>query len=410
MENELKTGYCCNVHGGTTLNEVKANLEKFACEVKRQVSPDDAMPIGLWLSQSAMEGLGNASQNQIDATNAFGDWLAARGLEPFTFNGFPQGDFHQEVVKHEVYLPTWADRSRLEYTQKLAVVQTMLLARSTSASKFQTISTLPMGWPPVPKEKLFSEGIEFLNQCSANLRTLARFLATVEKDTGSRVMVCIEPEPGCIFDTCHDIVRFFEERLLNATPAENEMVLRHIGVCHDVCHSAVMFEDQATAVLAYKNAGIQIGKVQVSSAIKVHFGGDEALNRLKREQLAQFSEPRYLHQASVQCLNGSNQFYEDLSIAFADATATSGEWRVHFHVPIFAERLGVIESTQSDIGFFLDAIQQHDVQVEHFEIETYAWNVLPESYRGLSRNLASGIAEELRWFDETKSRCKTKKA
>ncbi len=406
----MKTGYCCNVHGGTTLDEVKANLEKFACEVKRQVSPDGAMPIGLWLSQSAMADLGDANEAQINATNAFGDWLADHGLEPFTFNGFPQGDFHQEVVKHEVYLPTWADSSRLDYTQKLAVVQTMLLARSRSASKFQTISTLPLGWPPVSKEKLFSEGAGFLSQCAANLQTLAKFLANLQQGTGSHVMVCIEPEPGCIFDTCHDIVRFFQEYLLDGTDQQNEMVLKHIGVCHDVCHSAVMFEDQATAVLAYKDAGIQIGKIQVSSAIKVQFDGDEESNRSKREQLAQFSEPRYLHQTSVQRLDGSRQFYEDLSIALADGTTPEGEWRVHFHVPIFADRLGLIESTRSDIGSILNAIQQYDVHVEHFEVETYAWNVLPQSHHGVASSLASGIAEELKWFDAARDRHDTKKA
>ena len=32
---------------------------------------------------------------------------------PFTFNGFPYGDFHQSVVKHRVYEPTWADAERL---------------------------------------------------------------------------------------------------------------------------------------------------------------------------------------------------------------------------------------------------------------------------------------------------------
>ena len=97
MERDLKTGYCCNVHGGTTLEEVKSNLEQHACEVKRLVSPDVTMPIGLWLSQSATAGLGDESQAHVDATNSFGDWLAERGFDPFTFNGFPLGDFHQEL-------------------------------------------------------------------------------------------------------------------------------------------------------------------------------------------------------------------------------------------------------------------------------------------------------------------------
>ncbi len=397
MERDLKTGYCCNVHGGTTLDEVKANLEQFACEVKRQVAPDSPMPIGLWLSHSAISDLGDSSQSQIDATNAFGDWLAERGLDPFTFNGFPLGDFHQEVVKHDVYLPTWADTTRLEYTKNLALVQTMLLARSTSPPTFQTISTLPLGWPPVPKASLFIDGVEFLKQCATNLKKLADYLVRLKIETGSHVMVCIEPEPGCVFDTCDDIVRFFQEYLLDEESAKVEQVLEHIGVCHDVCHSAVMFEDQATAVRAYTDAGIRIGKVQVSSAIKVEFDGDQESNQRKLQQLSQFSERRYLHQTSIRNSAGAH-FHEDLSIALASHPKPSGEWRVHFHVPIFAEHLGLIDTTQNEIDAFLVATFEQQVCIEHYEIETYAWNVLPSEHRDLASNLASGIAEELRWF------------
>ena len=47
---------------------------------------------------------------------------------------------------------------------------------------------------------------------------------------------------------------------------------------------------------------------------------------------------------------------------------------------------------------FLAALTEHDVSVEHFEVETYAWNVLPEEHRSIAGDLASGIAEEMRWF------------
>jgi len=394
----LKTGYCCNVHGGTTLEEVKLNLDRYACAVKQKVSPGNTMPIGLWLSQSAIAGLGVESQATKDATFEFGDWLAERGLDPFTFNGFPLGDFHQEVVKHDVYLPTWAEKSRLEYTQKLAVVQSMLLARSGESSELQTISTLPLGWPPVAKEVLFDEGREFLTECAVNLHSLARFLSKLKKDSGQNVMVCIEPEPGCSFDNCHEIVRFFNEYLLNCESKLADEILEHIGICHDVCHSAVMFEDQATAVKAYKEGGIQIGKVQVSSAIKVEFRQDDPQRETKLEQLAKFSEPRYLHQTSVRGLEPEARFYEDLSMAIENEPDPVGEWRVHFHVPIFAKRLGEIETTQSEIDAFLAAIRDHQMTVEHFEVETYAWNVLPEEHKSISGDLASGIAEEMKWF------------
>ena len=398
----MKTGYCCNVHGGTTLDEVKRNLDRYTCAVKQKVSPDSAMPVGLWLSQSAIADLGDESQARISATNEFGDWLAERGLDPFTLNGFPLGDFHQDVVKHEVYLPTWAETSRLDYTKKLAVVQSMLLARSGVETGFQTISTLPLGWPPVAKAVLFEEGGDFLKQCAANLHELVKFLAALKSEQGNHVMVCIEPEPGCVFDSCGEIVRFFREYLLDCDSALADQTLAHIGICHDVCHSAVMFEDQATAVTAYQEAGIQIGKVQVSSAIKVNFQDDDAAAQEKLKQLSQFSEPKYLHQTSIRCPQSGSRFHEDLSVAIENEKVPSGEWRVHFHVPIFADRLGEIETTQNEIDSFLTAIKDHGTRVEHFEVETYAWNVLPHEHRGIAGDIASGIAEEMRWFADRK--------
>ena len=354
------------------------------------------MPVGLWLSESAIAELGDESPSCISATKAFGDWLTDRGLDPFTFNGFPLGNFHQEIVKHDVYLPTWASTQRLEYTKKLAVVQSMLLRQAGQQPTFQTISTLPLGWPPVPKESLFEQGQEFLRQCAGNLHRLVAFLVNLKRESGNHVMVCIEPEPGCVFDTCHDIVRFFREYLFDCPADLVDQTMDHIGICHDVCHSAVMFEDQEVAVSAYKEAGIRIGKVQVSSAIKVNFD-ESGSDQTKLQQLAQFSEPRYLHQTSIRN-RGESAFFEDLNLALQAEPDPAGQWRVHFHVPIFAERLGEIETTQSDIVAFMGSVKKHQLDIPHFEVETYAWNVLPEAHQGVANDLASGIAEEMNWF------------
>lgn len=354
------------------------------------------MPVGLWLGESAIAGLGNDDAATVAATQAFGDWLAERGLDPFTFNGFPQGNFHQEIVKHDVYRPTWAQEQRLRYTEKLAVVQSMLLERAGAAPSLQTISTLPLGWPEVAKQSLFEQGQAFLRQCAENLSSLATFLNRLKQDSGNHVMVCIEPEPGCVLDTGADIVRFFGEYLLRGDSSQADIVRDHIGICHDVCHSAVMFEDQETAVAAYKEAGLRIGKVQVSSAIRVDFD-DSASRQTKLDQLFKFAEPRYLHQTSIRN-EGEISFYEDLTEALKAETDPAGQWRVHFHVPIFEETLGEIETTQSEIVAFVAAAKKHAVEVPHFEVETYAWNVLPEEHRNLAGGLAQGIAEEMLWF------------
>ncbi|MEC9005137.1 MAG: hypothetical protein VX644_17315, partial [Planctomycetota bacterium] len=128
-------GYCTNVHAGADLQTTRDNLAHHSLGVKEIVSPDQPMGIGLWLSASAASRL-----RQDDQFNDFRDWLSQSGLVPYTMNGFPYGDFHQEIVKHDVYQPTWSEPARQQYTLDLID----LLHRLLPAEQEATISTLPI--------------------------------------------------------------------------------------------------------------------------------------------------------------------------------------------------------------------------------------------------------------------------
>ncbi len=384
----MQIGYCGNVHPGGTIDEVKQNLTQYSLNVKSQVRPDESMGIGLWLSATAARELDD--RNRLFA---FRDWLADSGLLPFTLNGFPYGDFHQDVVKHDVYRPTWADPQRLDYTVRLAEILNVLLPAGIDG----TISTLPLGWP-VDGNRSNVDDAQFWKSCSRNLRTCAEHLDQIAQSTGRNIFICLEPEPGCILDTCEDIVGYFDQHLLTDDNSTNRRIGNHIGVCHDVCHSAVMYEEQATAVRELAASGIRIGKVQVSSAVAVDFEAGSKEERLaKRQQLASFAEPRYLHQTTVR-IGEQTTFYEDLHLALAESSEIPrGCWRVHFHVPVFLETLDLIGTTQHDIRKCIESVLTSGKPAPHFEIETYAWNVLPARLR--EDSLADGIAKEMAWFD-----------
>src|SRR5262249_26695877 len=150
------------------------------------------------------------------------------------------------------------------------------------------------------------------------------------------ICLCLEPEPGCVLQRSTDVVRFFKDHLLGGP--DEAIVRRHLRVCHDICHAAVMFEEQTEVLQRYRDAGIEVGKVQVSSAVRMALDdrpkGDRAA---ALQQLAGFNEERYLHQTMVCLPSGSPSFYEDLPAALrtADADDPAGEWRVHFHVPVY---------------------------------------------------------------------------
>jgi hypothetical protein len=70
---------------------------------------------------------------------------------------------------------------------------------------------------------------------------------------------------------------------------------------------------------------------------------------------------------------------------------------VHYHVPIHADFLeeGSIRTTREDMLRAMRYALKHDL-CPHFEVETYTWNVLPESHRPQGDEaLAQCIAQEL---------------
>lgn len=378
-------GYCTNVHAGADLATTRANLEQYAVGVKRNLGLSDPMGVGLWLAAPAARDL-----RAGDAANRLGDWLAEAGLVPFTLNGFPYGDFHQPVVKHRVYEPTWLEDARVDYTLDLIHVLDQILPAGQRGS----ISTLPIAWgePQLSRQQF--------EHAAANLHRVARALAQLEADRGRQITLCLEPEPGCVLQRSIDIVRLFEDYLF--TSEEEAAVRRHLAVCHDVCHAVVMFENQQDVLGRYREAGIQVGKVQVSSAICCDFNKIAPDRRADAiAQLTAFAEDRYLHQTMVrQAPDAEPVFYEDLPLALREIenpSALTSEWRIHFHVPIYLTEFGSLGASQQAIVECLAEIGESH-ETGHFEVETYAWGVLPESLQ--HDDLASGIAAEMRWLQE----------
>ncbi|MCA9180552.1 MAG: metabolite traffic protein EboE [Planctomycetales bacterium] len=392
---DFRFGYCTNVHAGTSLAEAQANLLRYASAVRQQVVPSGRLPVGLWLSEPAAMSL--IEQGEV---HGFRDWLHENAFLPYTFNGFPQGDFHQAVVKHAVYEPTWTCDSRTRYTLCLAEILEAILPDGGLGS----ISTLPLGWPHAPWHA------ETMKTAADNLLEVAKFLDRLAQMHGREVVVAIEAEPGCVLNTAEELVEFFEHYLFSGP--DRDLARRYLTVCHDICHSGVMFESQTEVLDRYRQAGMRVGKVQVSSA--VHVPWDKCIGNPERqaalaEQLRSLAEPKYLHQTAEQSGAGGLKWLQaDLPAAIqrylSSESYPSQPWRVHFHVPIFVDQFGGLQTTQADIVEATRYLQQHQSESSagcawftgHYEVETYAWPVLPPELA--EENLAAGIARELQYF------------
>ncbi len=370
-------GYCCNVHAGIDIDTIKQNILTHSLEVKKKVSPTQPMGVGLWLPENAVDEL--LKQSNI---SLFKDFLDEHQLIPFTFNGFPYGNFHEPIVKHKVYEPDWARLDRFNYTLSLIEILKFLRPESSESS----ISTLPIGWPNQPCRPYS------LDVAAHHLLQIAMKLKQIEQEEGKLIHLDIEPEPGCELDTCQDVIDFYQKYLFGQ--GHDDIVRRHLRICHDICHSMVMQEDQVNVLKQYINEGINIGKIQISSAIKVPFDRLSDLDKLEAfDQLKAFKEDRYLHQTMIQ-----EHLYDDLPIALSDSVKQdllNHEWRIHYHVPLFLDASGHIETCQDEINQCLSYVCQN-MLCNHFETETYAWDVLPDDLK--MSTLSEGLAKELQWI------------
>lgn len=382
---DARVGYCTNVHAGETYKEILANLETHALRVKEIVSPDEPMGIGLWISAGAARQI--VEERWIERLR---DWLGERGLKVFTLNGFPHDHFHEEVVKDRVYRPDWISTLRVQYTHDLVMILTWLLNEGEEGS----ISTLPLGWPGHARW-----GERQLTAAAMQLATITMALHFAYEQDGRFIHLDIEPEPGCVLQTAEEAAVFLRDRLFPMSEGVNLPSREYVRICHDVCHAAVLFEDQVESLRVYERAGVRVGKVQVSSALDVDFDAMMPERRIEAmSRLAQFAEPRYLHQTTVK-RGGREDTFVDLPDALGSrhGREMAGRWRVHFHVPIFLEEVGSggIGTTRGEIAEAVRAARA--MGVRHWEVETYAWEVLPKELRPAS--LAEGIARELSWFE-----------
>ncbi len=389
--------YCSNIHAGESWAEVFENLKKYIPPLKAKLSPKAAFGIGLRLSYEAAEELLKANHLAV-----FKAWLQQENLYVFTINGFPYGNFHGQVVKDAVHLPDWTSPQRLEYTYQLFKILVELLPYGIEGG----ISTSPLSYKGWLEEAEAALELVFEKSTENLLKILDR-LIQFEQDTGKILHLDIEPEPDGLLENTDEVLAYYRDYLvpsaidflantrgMNSFEAEQSLK-RHIQICYDVCHFAVAFEDHAEALARLQQAGILIGKFQISAALKASFGKSAQENKKVLKALEAFNESTYLHQVVQRNEDQSYTQFSDLPFALAQADKSEiEEWRVHFHVPIFLEKYTALAPTQADILEVLALAKAKDLS-QHLEVETYTWEVLPKS---LQTDLSKSIERELRWL------------
>ncbi|MGV3655565.1 MAG: metabolite traffic protein EboE [Noviherbaspirillum sp.] len=385
--------YCSNIHPGETLDEVEASLRRHLPEVRALAAPGQRFGIGLRLSARAADALADPGR-----LSRFRQFLEQDGFYVFTLNGFPYGDFHGVQVKEAVYRPDWRHPERLRYTNVLAGVLAALLP--ADGDLCGSVSTVPGAY------KSEIRGAADIAAMRDNLVRHAAHLVDIERATGRRIQLALEPEPCCFLETIDEAVAFFQDQLFSAEaaallgeisgldPAAAQAGLRaHLGLCLDLCHAAVEFEHPDRCIERLEEAGIGIFKLQISAGVQVQDFSPEA-----EQALRAYIDPVYLHQVVERRPDGLRRFADlPQALSSLDHPGRPGEWRMHFHVPVFHDRLGPFRSTRDFIETVLARHRRRTVS-RHLEVETYTWDVLPQALKESSVDRA--IARELNWVKE----------
>lgn len=383
--------YCSNIHQGEDWKEHFSVLQTSIPEIKASVSPSAPMGIGLRLANQASIDL-STEQN----FEAFQSWLLENDCYVFTMNGFPFGNFHTTIVKDKVHSPDWTTQERLDYTIRMFKLLAKLLPEYINEGG---ISTSPLSY------RFWWPGADALEEATVkatkNMITVVETLIDLKASTGKTLHLDVEPEPDGILENSGEFIDWYNNYLLplgiqqleakGLTPEQaTEAIRTHLQLCYDVCHMAVGYENPAVVIARLEAKKIKVGKIQISSALKVDFS-TQAQEKL--ETIAQYNEPIYLHQVVAEKHDGSFVKYPDLNEAIAGFSTDEVSWRVHFHVPLFLEQYGLLGSTQSDIVDTL-GIHKQKPFTQHLEVETYTWGVLPKEFQA---PLNDSIIRELNW-------------
>lgn len=392
-----RLGYATNVFRGDSLDEVIGAIGGPLRRLRASIDERELAGLELRLGEVAIGEIA-AHPESIERLL---DALAESRLAVLTMNGFSPRGFHGREVKEEAYYPTWMEQDRITYTHELATVLARLLPPGATGA----ISTSPGSF------KGFGHDDAILASIAEGYAEAVRLLAEIEADTGHHISLSIEPEPGCSIESTEELVSFFEEHLflhggrhlhrsLGVTPSEAERLLRgFLGATFDTCHLSVQFEELTASADRLDRAGIRITKVHATSGLRIERPADHPdLPRL----LAPFTRSPYLHQVvGVDDARSIVLRATDLDRALADPgpLLRCDELRVHFHLPLFAERLGPLATTVEETLRGVRHILSRGL-CDTVVLETYTWHVLEglPDFRGI--DVESGIAREIRWARE----------
>lgn len=389
LKNKYHLTYCSNIFKEKTWKNLFCKLKKYITNLRKFFIKKH---IGLSLC------LSNSLTNEIkkpDNISSLKTWLKKNSLYISSINGFVYQTFHQKSIKENIYLPDWTSKKRLIFTQNIIHILKNIIKKNHDGS----ISTLPISYKLWTKD---NHKHYVLYKTSKHLSDLLILLINIKKQTKNIIHLDIEPEPQCTIETYKETHAFFEHWLLpickkHLIPKYKKQhlithIYKHIKICYDICHFSVNFENHKEILNSIKQSKIKIGKIQISSALKIDLNNNNKTSQLKT--LLALQNSPFLHQTTEKVANKIKKYPDVKYILETFKQKAQGELRIHCHISIHEKIYKNIETTyqetQETLKVFLKTLH-----IKHIEIETYTHNIIYED------SPLAAIIKEYNWAINT---------
>lgn len=241
-----------------------------------------------------------------------------------------------------------------------------------------------------------------------NVVRVVQHLANIREKSGITIHMDLEVEPGSVLRDTSDVIRFWNDWLLTRGAAmlsdkmqvtdgtAAEAMNRHVRLALDTAHAAVVRDDAVTSLDQLTEAGVGIGRLQISSALELTVPDSETD---QQELLGHLNGLRSatLSQQLVATRDGAIvKRFDDLPEAI-DSGSAGDTWRIDTHAPVLADRYGIWRSTREAAAAWIREIAARSIDVGMIELRSANWDVVPADDR---ETIEEMVAREAAWVRE----------
>lgn len=375
----------------TSFADIRSTIRNSLAPINRAIASDLPAGVSIRLSQAALSDPATTPESLQAVLEEHG--LVLHGFSSVSITG---------GSKEQVHQPDWRTEERLGFmfpAINLAAACTTPereIGITTNALSYRTWLDveMPGNWAAL----------------TLNVIRVVQHLVGIHDRTGVTVHIDLEAEPGSVLRDTADIVKFYTQWLLPrggamlsdrmqlSNGSAGDAILRHVRLALDTAHAAVV-RDTATASLdAFGRHEIQIGRLQISSALEIDIPADDDAQRELKEHLNAFASPNLLQQVVGSEGEQIVRRFDDLPDAIDAISESVGQtWRVHTHAPLLADRYGVYASTRAETSDWLREIAARGLDVGMIELRSANWDVVPHDDRG---PLETMIMQEAEWVTD----------